>query len=501
MTGPVAPTREESLMTTKVLNPTTAVDHYRSLFRARATRRVGAEPPWLADLRAAAMARFAATGLPATRDERWHYTSLAAVAPVAFAPPGEQCIGLDTGDLAPLLMAPGAKARLCFVNGRLAPSLCLAPSLSADGIGRGAPSPRGAGVSPTPAGDDPTGVHGRPCGGPAAPPERSALRLAGWAQAIERWPDEMAHHLGHHLGADQPVAELNMALACDGAVLFVADGVDAGRVELLFLTTATSEPLFSAPRNLIVLGAGAHATVVENHVALGTANAFADPVTEIDLGARAQLDYLKLVHEPGSFHTATVAVTQGCDSRLTAHLLALGGRLARTEFATHLAGAGGSAQLFGLALAGGGDHLDLTTRIDHDALATRSRELVKQIVTGRGRGCFSGLVHVHPGAQQTDARLTNANLLLSDRAEADTRPILRIDADDVKCSHGATVGRLDDEALFYLRARGLDADEARQILTAAFATEVVASVADPTVAAAVRARVDRRLTELLEEPR
>lgn len=444
-------------MTTKVLDTPTAIDHYGHLFDTQADRLPGAELAWLAELRATAMARFSATGFPTPRDEAWHYTSLAPVGRIAFEPAGEQCIGLDTDDLAPYLLAPDADARLVFVNGRLAPSLCHLSSLSA------------------------------------------GVRLAGLAQAVEQWPEEVARHLGHHLPADAPMADLNTALAGDGAVLLVEAGVDAGTMELLFLTTASGEPLFSAPRNVIAVAAGGRATVVESHIALGTTTAFADPATEIDLGDTAHLDYLRVVHEPGAFHTSTVAATQGRDSRLRAHLLCLGGRICRTDFATRLAGPGAQAETYGLALAGDRDHLDLTTRIDHAAVATRSREQVKQIVAGRGRGCFSGLVHVHPGAQQTDARLANANLLLSERAEADTRPQLLIYADDVKCSHGATVGRLDAEALFYLRSRGIDEPEARQILTTAFAGSVTAAIADPALRRAAGARTTGRLVELLAE--
>ncbi len=446
-------------MTTQQLDTPTAIDHYGRLFDQLADRLPGAALPWLTELRATAMARFAATGFPTTRDEAWHYTSLAPVERVAFAPPGAQCIGLDGDDLAPYLLAPEADARLVFVNGRLAPSLCHLSSLSA------------------------------------------GVRAAGLAEAVEQWPEAVARHLGRLLPADDPIAALNTAFAGDGALLFVEAGADGGTIELLFLTTAatTTPPLFAAPRNLLVLGANSRATVVESHLALGTTTAFSDPATEIDLGDGARLDYLRLVHEPGAFHTGTVAATQTRDSRLHAHLLALGGRICRTDLATRLAGPGAEARLAGLALAGGRDHLDLTTRIDHAAVATRSREQVRQIVAGRGRGCFSGLVHVHPGAQQTDARLANANLLLSDRAEADTRPQLLIYADDVKCSHGATVGRLDDEALFYLRARGVDEQEARQLLTTAFAAEATTTIADPALRRAVGERTTARLVELLAE--
>jgi len=446
-------------MTTQQLDTPTAIDHYGRLFDAQANRLPGADLPWLAELRAAAMARFTTTGFPTTRDEQYHYTTLTPVERVAFEPAGEQCIGLDIDDLTPYLLAPDGEARLVFVNGRLAPSLCDLSSLAA------------------------------------------GVRVAGLAQAVEQWPEMVARHLDHHLPADDPMAALNTALAADGALLFVEPGVDVGTVELLFLTTAAGAPLFSAPHSVIALGAGSRATVVESHVALGAATAFADPATEIDLGEGAHLDYVRLVHAPGSFHTATVAATQGRDSRLRTHLLALGGRICRTDFATRLAAPGAEATLYGLALAGGRDHLDLTTRIDHDAVATRSREQVKQLLAGRGRGCFSGLIHVHPNAQQTDARLANANLLLSERAEADTRPQLLIYADDVKCSHGATVGQLDDDALFYLRARGIDEDEARRMLTTAFAAEVTAAIEDPTVRGAVGERVTARLVELLAEGR
>ncbi|RMF83429.1 MAG: Fe-S cluster assembly protein SufD, partial [Nitrospirae bacterium] len=409
-------------------------DHYRDLLERRPP--AGHEPAWLAELRGAAKAAFLASGFPTPRDERWHYTSLAQLERVPFHPPGEQCIGLDGDDLAPYLLAPEAQ-RLVFLNGRLAPPLCRSTSL-------------------------PAGV-----------------RLAGLAQVLGEAPAEVEPWL-HRVARSRPdpVVDLNTALAEDGALLEVAPGADAGLIELLFLTTAAGDPLLAPPRNLIRVGAGGRATVVEVYRTLGEGPCLADPVTEIEVAEEGRLTYVRLADEGGgTFHTGVAAARLGRGARLTGHLFLLGGRLARLELTADLAGEGAEARLSGLLVGAGRSHRDLTTSVDHTAPATTSRERVRAIADGRARACFSGLVHVHAGAAGAAARMANDNLLLSDRAEVDTRPQLRIDTDEVKASHGATVGRLDEAALFYLRSRGVAEAEARALLIGAFAAEIVGEVA------------------------
>jgi len=267
-------------------------------------------------------------------------------------------------------------------------------------------------------------------------------------------------------------------------------------IHLLFVSSAPGNATLSQPRNLIVLGAGSQATVVETYAGLSDEVYFTNVVTEIVLGDNASLDHYKLQEEGArAFHIALTQVHHGRESRFTSHSIALGAALARNDVRALFATEGSECTLNGLYMATGKQHLDNRTLIDHQSPRCTSRELYKGVLDGQSRGVFSGRVLVRHDAQKTDASQTNKNLLLSDEALVDTKPQLEIFADDVKCAHGAAVGQLDEDALFYLRSRGIGQEAAKSLLTYAFASEMVNLIPLAPLRSRVRELVTSRLPE------
>ncbi|HEU0198848.1 MAG TPA: Fe-S cluster assembly protein SufD [Burkholderiaceae bacterium] len=421
------------------------IDRYREQFTQLAPRQAGAQLPWLQRARARAFDRFAELGFPTTRLEEWKYTSVAALEKRAFHVAAASD-GIDLERVASLAL-PGCHL-LVFVNGRYMPSLSRIGTL-----------PAGA-------------------------------RLGSTAAAIESSGDR----LESFLTADAATlvngfTALNAAFWDDGAYVDLAPGValDAP-VHLLFIATAADAAFY--PRNIIRAGAGARAEIIEHYVGADEPSYFTNAVTQIVAEAGAALVHAKLQQESGrGFHIADVRAVQGADSRFTSLSFALGGLVSRTEIATRLNAEGCAATLLGLYLPQGRQHMDHHTRIDHAQPRGTSRELYKGVLDGASRAVFNGKVIVYPNAQRTDAEQSNRNLLLSENAEVDTKPQLEIFADDVKCSHGATVGQLDAGQVFYLRSRGIDETAARALLTLAFAREVVTRVDT----SALRARIEALL--------
>jgi len=435
---------------------TPTIDHYRSQYEAWAGQLPGQPLSWLRRTREAALERFAQVGFPTVRDEEWKYTRVTPIAEHPFTPAAQACIGLDEDDIAGLLIAGTASHLLVFVNGHFTPSLSR-PGRLPDGV-----------------------------------------TLSSLAAAAEQQPERLEPYLGRLSDPDTSgFCALNTAFLTDGAYLHLPDGVTVEEpIELLFLTTRQGDAVFSQPRNLIIAGDRAGATVIESYASLGDSGHFTNAITETVVGNGAALEHIRLQGESDqAFHVATVQVHQGRDSRFTSHALGLGGRLTRTDINSVLDGEGAECTLNGLYVAADHRHVDFHTRIDHTRPRCTSRELYKGILDGAARAVFNGKIYVHPDAQQTDAQQANRNLLLSPRAEVDTKPQLEIYADDVKCSHGATVGQLDEDAVFYLRSRGVDATTARHLLTYAFASEVVGRIADGEV----RRRVEERLASRLGE--
>ncbi len=393
-------------------------------------------------LRQAARGRFRALSWPNARTEDWRFTNVAPLLREAFELAGPATV--DAGHLPP---PPAADAlRLVFVNGRFAANRSRLENV-------------------------PAGVV-----------------ISSLAQAPEgacRWLGRVAAY------EDQVFTALNTAFAGDGAYLAVPDGQALDRpVEVIHLAHPGGRPSAAYPRTLVTLGKGARATVVERFLPAEGGTYFTNAVSECVLGEGATLDHVKLQQEaPEAFHIAATQFVLAGRARLVTHALALGGRLSRNDTHVRFDGEHAEATVNGLYLGSGRQHVDNQTVIDHARPNCASHELYKGILDGHAHGVFNGKIFVRKDAQKTDAKQTNKVLLLSDDATIDTKPQLEIFADDVKCTHGATVGQLDAEQLFYLRSRGLDAATAQALLTFAFANDVVGRIP----VAALRAELERRI--------
>ena len=393
--------------------------------------------PWLDGMRRAAIGRFAEIGFPTTRLEEWKYTNVNPIARVPFRSPSGRSNGITASDLARFTFSEMECCQLVFLNGRYAEGLSTLKSL-----------PRGVRV------------------------KSLAAAMAGERELVEP-------HLARHAAFDRDAfSALNTAFIADGAFVFVPSGtILKEMVHLLFLSTAENEPTVSHPRNLIVLGAGAQAIVVESYVGLNPGRYFTNTVSEIVAGSDSVLDHYKLQHENDrAFHVATIQVRQDRNSSVTSHSISLGGSLVRNDVNMVLDAEGCQALLNGLYLTKGTQHIDNHTRIDHAKPHCESRELYKGILDDRSTAVFNGKILVRQNAQKTNAKQTNKNLLLSEEALVNTTPQLEIFADDVKCTHGATIGRLNEEELFYMRSRGIGAESARTLLTYAFASDILGAM-------------------------
>jgi Fe-S cluster assembly protein SufD len=431
------------------------------------------ETPSINALRRAAIERFAVLGFPTTRQEEWRFTNLAPLARATFRRP-HPAVGaaataaagaaaeaerpISLADLAPWTFP--AAARLVFVDGRLAPELS-------------------------------------DLGGSPLPPGTVIESLAG---ALAREPRRLAPYLGRFASfAEQPFVALNTAFLDDGALVMVPRGaVLEGPIHLLYLSTAggaatpggtpaaeeaaedaghlqAPPALVSYPRNLIVAGEGSQLTVVETYAGQGAY--FSCGVTELVAGAGAVVDHYKVQRESrDAYHLATLQVYGERASAIASHSISLGGGLVRNDVNALLDGEGIDCILNGLYLADGRQLVDNHMRVEHAKPHCASHELYKGILDGKARSVFNGLIYVHKGAQKTDAKQSNRNLLLSPEAVANSNPRLEIFADDVKCTHGSTVGQLDDDAVFYLRSRGIGVDAARSLLTYAFASDILGRI-------------------------
>ncbi len=407
------------------------------------------EPAWWRAARRRALAKFGEIGFPGRRDEAWKYTDVAAIAerPLRVALAADfkpDDLGVLDADPYPGLPC----LTLVFVNGHCISSM---------------------------AGDAPEGVT-----------------VASLRAAVSRAPQGLEIALTEM--ADAPpdgFAALNAAFAVDGACIAVPDGfVLEAPIHLVFLSAPGDGPVAAFPRVFIHLGREARASIIESYVGLRSQDNLSCAVTEIIASQGARCDHYRVQREDArAYHIGRLSVRQARDSQVTSFSIASGARLSRQDIAVRLEGEGASAALHGLYVVDGRRHVDHHTRIDHRVPNTASEEHYKGVLDGRARGVFNGTVVVHPDAQKSAAHQKNDNLLLSNEAEIDTKPELQIHADDVICSHGASVGRLDPDALFYLRSRGIALPAARAILTQAFIEEVLARVP----IAALRTRLARDL--------
>jgi len=417
-------------MTQKANNGTEALVQKFSQFEAGTT-----QPKWLQPVRKAGMASFADQGFPTLNDEDWRFTNVGPITTLPFQLTGQAAVnGAESAalDAAVFTHLPGN--RLVFVNGFFSAKLSNL-------------KPAGSGVRI----------------------ENLAATLAKDSALVEKYLGKYAHT------AKNSFAALNQALFSDGAFIFVPKGVTVAEpVQLIYLSSAKQAGEVILPRNLIIAEANSQLTVVESYLSTTSAAYFTNAVTEILAGDNARVEHIKLQDEaPAAYHIATIAGEFGRTSHVSVHSFALGAKLSRNNIRTKLAGEGLECILNGLYLTRDEQVADHHMIVEHAQPHCASHEYFNGILDDKSKGVFHGRILVQEIAQKTDAKQTNKNLLLSDDATADTKPQLEIYADDVKCTHGATIGQLNPESIFYLRSRGIDTDMARQMLIHAFAGEII----------------------------
>lgn len=424
-------------------------------FLARLEPRADARhPAWLRELRSAAFQWVTEHGFPTAKDEAWKYTRLAPILETSFQPaePGASR-GLSDASIEQLVGNYGGP-RLVFVNGYFAAEFSVLEGL---------------------------------------PPQTQVTHFA----TLLRTDSGSLEAPFSHAFRSQPQAftALNAALAEDGALVQIpAHTTVEEPIHLVFLSAPSATPLVTHPRALVLMGAGSRATLVESHVGSGAEVYLSNAVSEVVLDADAALEHYRVQNEStAAFHVALLNVRQARGSHFAAHSFVLGAALARQEVRIMLEGPDAQVALNGLYLPRGTQHLDNQTTIEHLAPRCTSRELYKGVIDDRGHGIFDGRIIVRPGAIKTDASQTNKNLLLSQLAQANTQPRLEIFADDVKCAHGAAVGQLDEQAVFYLRSRGIPLAAARSLLIYGFVREMLELIhLEP-----LRAHVERLVTAQL----
>jgi Fe-S cluster assembly protein SufD len=398
----------------------------------------GAGDSWLHRIRKSAIKRFAELGFPTTRNEDWKFTNVDPIAKIPFRPaPGYELDSVSAEQIRHAVFQVPDSIRLVFVNGQFSPELSTPNS------------------------------------------ERDGVVVENLGTVLADHPAWIEPYLTRYAAYDnQAFAALNTAFIRDGAFVSIPKGRKAERpIHLVFVASSFGEGCVAHPRNLILAGPDSRATLVETYVGLEEEVYFSNAVTEIVAAENAVIEHCKIQRESEeAFHVATTQIHQERGSRFTSHFVSLGGALVRNEVRVGLSAEACECTLNGLYLARDQQHVDNHTVIDHAKPHCVSHELYKGILDDHAHGVFNGKIFVRQDAQKTDAKQTNQTLLLSEDAVINTKPQLEIYADDVKCTHGATVGQLQDEAIFYLRSRGIGLEAARGLLTYAFANDVISRV-------------------------
>jgi Fe-S cluster assembly protein SufD len=429
---------------------------YLESFSEFSKHSAGRDLGWLRKLRADAFARFCEVGFPTTRDEDWRFTNVAAIAKSSFRLADKTETSVSQGDLESHRISESI-CRLVFVNGNFSARLSSFADL-------------------------PSGVE-----------------VSSLSAQIEKDPASLERHLGRYLNIQRDAfSALNTAFAGDGGYVHVVRGIVVeGPIHLLFVSTGNSSgqaPLMTHPRNLIVAEPESEVTVVEDYISLDESVSFCNTATELVAGDGAIVSHYMLERENRqAFNVSTLRMQQGRGANVSSHSVLLGGAIVRNNVHPVLAGEGGECLINGLFAGTGEQHLDNYMLVEHASPHCGSRQFYNGILNDHAHGVFHGRIIVHKDAQKTDAKQTNRNLLLSDNARIDTKPQLEIYADDVKCTHGATIGQIDEVALFYLRSRGIEESVARKLLLSAFAGECL----DRMKPGAARNHVEKLIDESL----
>ena len=408
-------------------------------------------------LRRAALAHVESAGFPTTREEEWRFTNIAPIARtefrMSFEPPDRS---VTPDELSRWRFGTLHAHQLVFVNGQFSPAL--------------------------------SSIRALPAG----------VRAGSLAEALRRDPALVEKHLARLVKPEENAfTALNTAFLQDGAFLFVPDGVAIpDPVHLIFFAADGTGPFAAHPRNLFLIGRDSRVSIVETYASRGGGTYLTNAVSEIVIGENAVMEHDKLQSESlSAYHVGSTHIRMGRNSALASNSIALGGAIVRNNVSVVLGAEGIECTLNGLSLSTGQQLIDNHTTIDHASPHCASHELYKAILDGASHGVFNGKIYVRKDAQKTDAKQTNKSLLLSAGATIDTKPQLEIFADDVKCTHGATVGQLDEEQVFYLRSRGIGATEARDLLTFAFAGDIIGRVHVVPLRAELDAMIRARLHE------
>ncbi|HEV2135876.1 MAG TPA: Fe-S cluster assembly protein SufD [Terracidiphilus sp.] len=428
--------------------------NYLDTFSELEKVRQAAEPVWLRHLRAEGWDIFNSSGIPTVRNEDWRFTNLAPLTRTEFRRGPKTSVSRTAIEDA---LLAGAVCQLVFVNGRFAPELSRVNNLP------------------------------------------SGLEVSSLSQALNHKTENAEQHLGRYANLHRDAfAALNTALWEDGAYIHIHKGARIQQpIHLLFVTTDGASPIMTHPRSLIVAEQASHAAVVEDYVSLSPGAALSNSVTELAAADDAIVSHYLIERENyDSFNISTLCIEQGRNTNVSSHSVLLGGGLVRNNVHPVLNGPGAECLINGLFVGAGRQHLDNYMLVEHASAHGSSRQFYNGILDQQARGVFHGRIVVHKDAQKTDAKQTNRNLLLSDDARMDTKPQLEIRADDVKCTHGATIGRIEDEPLFYLRSRGLDEKSARNLLLYAFAAECLDRMNEQPAREFVEQFIRQRLHEI-----
>ncbi len=426
---------------------------YLTQHEAFAKNGAAAAPAWVRELRAAAMVSFAGSGFPTTKQEDWRFTSVQRIAEGSFALAHETGALPSAKDVHAHELCEAHRHLLVFVNGVFAPAL--------------------------------SSVAGLPGG----------VRVGSLAQALTEQDAGLQPHLAKHAWMANPFTALNTAFLRDGSFIHVPANIIIDEpIQLLYLSVPGAAPFVSHPRTLIVADRLARVSVVESYAGIGEGVYWTNAVTEIVVGDGARVDCYRVQRESAqAYHVAATHTHQGRDATVHLHPVVLGGALTRHDIGVVMDGENGLSVLNGLYVLGQHQHVDHHTTIDHAKPHCESHEYFNGILDDHSRGVFNGRIIVRPGAQRTDSKQTNNNLVLSEEARADSQPQLEIYADDVKCTHGATLGPIDEKAMFYLTSRGIPKAEARSLLTYGFGAEII----DRMEIAPLQATLDRLIRRRL----
>jgi len=413
----------------------TGIDWYLSSFRLFEESLNGKAASQIHSIRKDALARFAELGFPTTKNEEWKYTDISRLTKYHFKPVLKYSLnGLTVQDVQRFTFHDLPSFRVVCVNGNFSQELSTLSGL-----------PRG-------------------------------VRIESLADALQSDFAVVQNHIAKFANYENDAfTALNMAFLYDGVFISIPENIILETpIHVLFISTGSDAEFVSHPRSLIVMGKNAQVSILESYVSLTEATYFTNTVSEIILGENAVLEHDRVQFESDrAFHISTVQVRQERNSNFTSNSVAFGGLLVRNNINAVLDGEGAECTLNGLYLGTDSQLIDNHTTIDHAKPHCPSHELYKGILSGKSKGVFNGKIKVRKDAQKTDAKQTNKNLVLSDEASIDTKPQLEIFANDVKCTHGATIGQLDEDAIFYLRSRGVSLEKARDILIYAFASDVI----------------------------